>query len=172
MNEKSSVRIGPGASSLILIFVMLSLSVLAMLSLTSAYNDRQMGLRSVQVTEEIYALNEQAEQTRADLSQILLQCQERAAGAEEYEALVQEALASADGLHDGVREGLYIEGDSVCWQEGDGVYTLDCAIRLGTAALPGTDGEDAGKEAGVGTWTRHRLIVDRAQMEDEWDEWN
>ena len=61
-----------------------------------------------------------------------------------------------------------LEEGAVCWEEGDGVYTLDCAVSLGL------DGETAGNGAGAlpGDWIRHNLTVDRAQMEDDWDEWS
>ena len=168
MNQKDSIRIGPGASSLILIFVMLSLSVLAMLTLTGANNDRQMGRRSIQVTEEIYTLNEKAEATRAKVCEVLAEC--RAQGADDADYLQQAAgmLLASETYEDGLPAQMRLEEGAVCWEEGDGVYTLDCAVSLGL------DGETAGDGAGAltGEWIRHNLTVDRAQMEDDWDEWS
>ena len=74
MNKKSSVSLGPGAPSLILIFVALSMSVLGMLSLMSARNDLHLSERSVQVVETVYALNERAEESRRELDRMLAQC--------------------------------------------------------------------------------------------------
>ena len=53
--KKSSITLGPGASSLILIFVVLSLTVLGMLSLMTSRNDFRLAERSAQVTEAVYA---------------------------------------------------------------------------------------------------------------------
>ena len=44
MKRKSSLSLGPGASSLILIFVVLSMSILGMLSLLTARNDLNLSL--------------------------------------------------------------------------------------------------------------------------------
>ena len=49
MKSKTSVSLGPGASSLILIFVTLSLAALGMLSLLTSRNDLRFSERSVQV---------------------------------------------------------------------------------------------------------------------------
>ena len=54
MNRRSTVSLGPGASSLILIFVVLALSVLGMLSLLTARNDLKFSERSAQVIEAVY----------------------------------------------------------------------------------------------------------------------
>ena len=62
MKKKSSITLGPGAPSLILIFVVLSLSVLAMLSLMTAKNDLQLSHRSAEAAETVYRLREQAEE--------------------------------------------------------------------------------------------------------------
>ena len=53
MNRKSNVSLGPGASSLILIFVVLSMAVLGMLSLMTSQNDLRLSERNVQVTEAV-----------------------------------------------------------------------------------------------------------------------
>ena len=151
MRQKGSISMGPGASSLILIFVMLSLSVLAMLALTGGHNDREMSRRSVEVTEEIYALYEKAEYRRAEIAQTMAALREASAGEEEYLRGVSEdgSLSISDGM--------------ICWEEKDGVYTLDCAVAL--------DGyqENSGEPA---AWIRHKLLVDRAQAEEDWEEWN
>ena len=61
MRRKSRVSFGPGAASLILIVVILSMSVLGMLALMNARNDSKLSSRSIAVVEAGYALNEQAE---------------------------------------------------------------------------------------------------------------
>ena len=116
MRKKSSIRLGPGAPSLILIFVVLSLAVLVMLSLLSARNDLQLSLRSAQVAEEVYQLREQAEMRRAAAARILT-----AEGAEALEA----ALETDDAL-----AGMSAEDGELTWTETDGTRTLYCAVTL------------------------------------------
>ena len=71
MNRKSSISFGPGASSLILIFVVLAMSVLGMLNLMNSRSDVKLSERSAQVAEAVYALNAQAEEKAAQLDDML-----------------------------------------------------------------------------------------------------
>ena len=64
MKRKSRVTFGPGAASLILIVVILSMSVLGMLALMNARNDIKLSDRSIAVVEAGYALNDKAERNR------------------------------------------------------------------------------------------------------------
>ena len=80
MKNKSSITLGPGASSLVLIFVVLSLAALGMLSLMTSRNDLSLAERSAQVIEAVYALNVRAEEKRAELDGLLKECTESAAG--------------------------------------------------------------------------------------------
>lgn len=177
MNKKGSIRMGPGASSLVLIFVMLSLSVLAMLALSGANSNLQMGRRSVQVTEEIYNLYEAAEQTRAQIAQLLDKSREETQTDADYLRTVAENLVERQRSEEEGLAQIRIENGAACWEEGDGVYTLDCAISLGRIDLRESEedvmrGDIAAETAGAGEWLRHNLTVDRAQMEDDWDEWS
>ena len=78
MRKGSLISFGPGAASLILIVVILSMSVLGMLALMSARNDRNLSRRSAEVAEAVYSLNEAAEETRRDLELLLEQAAEEA----------------------------------------------------------------------------------------------
>ena len=109
MNKKSSVSLGPGAPSLILIFVALSMSVLGMLSLMSARNDLALSERSVQVVETVYALNERAEESRRELDCMLAQCASEATDAD-YLNRVAESLP----------EGVELVDDQLYWTETEG----------------------------------------------------
>ena len=109
MNRRSSIRFGPGASSLILIFVVLSMSILGMLALINGRNDFQLSRRSAQVIEAVYQLNERAELRRAEL-----------------DALVRDHADYADLLP----EGVSLEDGALCWAEEDGLRTLDCALAV------------------------------------------
>lgn len=147
MNKKSSVSLGPGAPSLILIFVALSMSVLAMLSLMSARNDVSLSERSVQVVETVYALNERAEDSRRELDRVLAQCASKAADDADYLSLIAENLPDYAELVD----------DQLCWLETEGERTLECALTVQPLD---------GKEYSV--WSCHRLITDLSE-EDAWN---
>lgn len=75
MKKRSNISFGPGTASLILIFVVLTLSALGMLSLMNARNDRTLSVRSAGVLERVYALNAQAEKARATLDGVLWELQ-------------------------------------------------------------------------------------------------
>lgn len=109
MNRRSSIQFGPGASSLILIFVVLSMSILGMLALINGRSDFQLSRRSAQVIEAVYQLNERAELRRAEL-----------------DALVRDHADYADLLP----EGVALEDGALCWAEEDGLRTLDCALSV------------------------------------------
>ena len=120
MKKKSSIRLGPGAPSLILIFVVLSMSILAMLSILSARNDLQLSRRSAEATEMVYRLYERAEERRAVIGALL---------ADGGEDALDEALETESGL-----EGVGRIDDQLVWTETDGVRTLDCALQADSAA--------------------------------------
>ena len=144
MNSRSTVSLGPGASSLILIFVVLALSVLGMLSLLTARNDLKFSERSAQVIEAVYRLNEQAEESRAQISRILAENAE--ALPEPYELFEDEIAWS---------EEIQISLDTDTADENARTMTLDCAVRI----LP--DPENTRTE-----WIRHNLSV--STEDEEW----
>lgn len=144
MNSRSTVSLGPGASSLILIFVVLALSVLGMLSLLTARNDLKFSERSAQVIEAVYRLNEQAEESRAQISRILAENAE--ALPEPYELFEDEIAWS---------EEIQISLDTDTADDNARTMTLDCAVRI----LP--DPENTRTE-----WIRHNLSV--STEDEEW----
>ena len=145
MNQKSSISLGPGASSLILIFVVLALAVLSMLSLMTARNDLKFSERSAAVIRSVYELTETAESRKADLDRLLASCAEQAENDVDYLAAVEEALP----------EDMEIEEGEISWSESDGVRMLDLAVQV----LPLSD-------ANRSVWTRHNMM---AETGDEWD---
>ena len=84
MKRKSNISFGPGAASLILIFVVLTLSVLGMLSLMNARNDKVLSQRNAAVLERVYELNTSAERSRAALDEVLFILRQNTSSVEEY----------------------------------------------------------------------------------------
>lgn len=145
MNRKSAITLGPGASSLILIFVVLAMAVLSMLSLMSARNDLKFTERSSAVIVSVYELNEIAEERHAEIDRLLYECAKGAESEEEFLAAVEAALP----------EDMELWEDEISWSESDGARMLDLALRI----LPLTENERT-------EWVRHDLM---AETGDEWD---
>jgi len=120
MKRKSSISLGPGAPSLILIFVVLALSMLSMLALMTGRNDHRLSNRSIEVMQSVYALNDTAEQTRAELDAILAEASQAAAGEEAYLAQIRSQLPA----------GAELVGREIVWTETDGFRNLHCAIEI------------------------------------------
>lgn len=118
--KKSSISFGPGASSLILIFVVLSMSVLGMLSLMNSRNDIRLSQRSAHVVQAVYALNEKAEESRAQVDEILARESKEAQSDEAYLAAVAAQLPA----------GKTLNGKTVEWVETDGLRRLTCALEI------------------------------------------
>ncbi len=119
MKKKSMISFGPGASSLILIFVVLALSILGILSLMNSRNDIRLSERSVQVTQAVYALQSAAEEKRAELDAVLVQAAQGAENDEAYFSAIEAALPEDVEFEDGV----------LSWEETDGFRSLSCALE-------------------------------------------
>lgn len=145
MNQRSSISLGPGASSLILIFVVLAMAVLSMLSLMTARNNLKFSERSAAVIESVYQLNETAEERRAEVERLLAAAAAEASSEDEYLAVIAEILP----------EDMELLGDEISWSESDGTRMLDLALQV----LP-LD------ESNRTVWIRHDLM---AETGDEWD---
>lgn len=144
MKKKSVVSLGPGAASLVLIFVALAMSALGMLSLMNSRSDLKLSERSVQVAQAVYQLQTAAEERRAALDALLFQAAQSAADEDAYREAVAAALPEEIEWADG----------ELRWEETDGVRTLSCALRL----LPLGEGERA-------QWSRFELT---AVTEEAW----
>ncbi|MDL2206139.1 hypothetical protein LJC33_04420 [Eubacteriales bacterium OttesenSCG-928-N13] len=108
-DKKQEYRIGPGVSSLLMIFVSLCMTALGMLTLINAINDQSMTTRS---KDAIHAYYDGAAVGQKELAQIdaqLKQARQTSSTVEEYEAAVH-ALKS-DTFKLGVESGR--EGDYV-----------------------------------------------------------
>ena len=147
MRRKSNMSFGPGAASLILIVVILSMGVLGMLALMNARNDARLSNRSLEVVAAGFALNDQAERNVAELDAVLVRC---AAATYSDEAYLN---AVRSNLPDGMLMG---EGERIVnWELTDGLRTLSCAVEI----LPRGEAERL-------RWHEHRLT---AVTEDVWN---
>ena len=147
MRRKSNVAFGPGAASLILIVVILSMSVLGMLALMNARNDARLSDRATAVIAAGYALNDTAERKLAELDGVLARCEAVSATDEEY-------IAAVRGNQP---EGMLLDGRTVEWTLTDGLRTLSCAVEV----LPLGEGERF-------EWREHKLTA----VTEEIDLWN
>ena len=145
MRRKSNVAIGPGAASLILIVVILSMGVLGMLALMNARNDARLSSRSTAVVVAGYELNDRAERRMAELDGVAAECAAACQGDDEY----------LNALRGRLPEGMLMEDRMVTWSESDGLRTLSCAAEV----LPLGDGQRL-------QWRIHRLT---AVTEDIWN---
>ena len=143
MQKKSRISFGPGAASIILIVVILSMSVLALLSLVNARNDRHFSDRSAQVTEAVYALSARAEITYANLDALMA----------EQEGTEKDQLA--DALAGVLPEGVSLEGDTLSWVESDDLRDLECTVQIT---------EEKGRYSI--SWIKHRMTM---RTEDTWN---
>ena len=123
MNRRESrVSFGPGAASLILIVVILSMSVLGILALMNARNDIKLSDRAAQVVQAGYALNAEAERRLATLDALAVICAGRNDTDEDYAAdmramlLMQGDITMTDRL--------------ISWSHSDGRRTLNCQVEL------------------------------------------
>lgn len=145
MKRKGNVAFGPGAASLILIVVILSMGVLGMLALMNARNDAKLTSRSTAVVTAGFALNDQAERRLAELDAAALSCANATQSDEEY----------LDRLRGNLPEGMLMEERTVSWSESDGLRTLSCSVEV----LPLSGGQRL-------AWRDHRLT---AVTEEIWN---
>ena len=124
MNQRE-YRIGPGAASLMLLVVVLSMSALGMLAMMSARSDESLSLRSQDVARQVAELNVSAEQSLARLDAVLADAARTAQDEADYLARVEAALAEEP------EAGMTLLGRTVSWTEtNDEGRKLTCAVEL------------------------------------------
>ena len=145
---KRKVALGPGAASLILIVVVLSLCMMAMLTQIGARDDYNLCRRSAEMVQRVYELNAQSEQKMAELDALLVRAQ-RGTGddMEAYLAKVEELLPEDMSLEDG----------QITWTEPLDNRNLVCIVQL---LAPG--------EAKRTEWISHKLLVEEPEEDWEW----
>ncbi len=144
--NKRKIALGPGAASLILIVVVLSLCMMAMLTQISARNDYNLCHRSAEMVQRVYELNAKSEEKLAELDALLLTARKDAGSMEEYLNKVSEILP----------ENMKITEDRITWTEPLDNRNLECIVQL---TPPG--------EKQRTKWISHKLIVD--EPEDDWE---
>jgi len=149
--NKRKIAVGPGASSLILIAVVLALSVLTVLTMIAARNDEALTGRSIETREEIYGMFTDGEKSLAKLDAVLISClAENPEDPDAYLAAVKENLP----------EGMKMKEDVVSWTEKTETRTLECAVRV---LEPGAEKRTA--------WTLHRLNAGEIWEDEGFDDW-
>jgi len=144
--NKRKVALGPGAASLILIVVVLSLCMMAMLTQIGSRNDYNLCTRSAEMVQRVYELNAKSEQKLAELDSLLATARKDASGMEDYLAKAGQALP----------EGMTLEEDRISWSEPMDNRNLECIVQI----LPM-------EEKTRIKWISHKLVVD--EPEDDWE---
>ena len=144
---KRKVALGPGAASLILIVVVLSLCMMAMLTQIGARNDYNLCKRSAEMVQRVYELNARSEQKLAELDAVLVKAQaEAGSDMEAYLEKVEELLP----------EGMSLDEEKVTWTEPLDNRNLECVQLL----QPG--------EKQRTKWISHKLQVEEPEEDWEW----
>ena len=145
--NKRKIALGPGAASLILIVVVLSLCMLAMLAQIGSRNDYSLASRSAEMITHVYELQDHSERRMAELDAILVKCQAEADNMEAYLELVEENLPA----------DMELDEDIVSWTEPLDNRTMNCEVQL---AEPG--------ESPRAKWITYKLVVDEPEEDWEW----
>ena len=145
---KRKVALGPGAASLILIVVVLSLCMMAMLTQIGARNDYNLCKRSAEMVQRVYELSEQSEKKLAELDAVLVKAlREAGDNKDAYLEKVETLLP----------EGMSLEDDQITWTEPLDNRNLECIVQL----LP--PGEKQRTK-----WISHKLLVEEPEEDWEW----
>ena len=145
---KRKVALGPGAASLILIVVVLSLCMMAMLTQIGARNDYNLCKRSAEMVQRVYELNEQSERKLAELDALLIKAQKEAG--KDMEAYLEK-------VEDLLPEGMSLDEEQITWTEPLDNRNLECIVQL---LLPG--------EKERTKWVSHKLLVEEPEEDWEW----
>ena len=118
--NKRKVALGPGAASLILIVVVLSLSMLAMLAQVGVRSDYSLAARSAEMITKVYELRDQSERRMAELDAIVVRCAKEQTDRQAFLDLVGKSLP----------EGMTLEDDIVSWTEPLDNRTMNCEVQI------------------------------------------
>ena len=118
MNKR--FRMSPGAPSLVLIVVVLSMSIMGMLMFIRTQNDRRLSDRSMLVAQADTLLGERAEERFAALDNLAAICKNKTNDDAAWLMAVEEALP----------EEMEMDGRRISWQEEDHGRVLYVAVDL------------------------------------------
>lgn len=121
---KRKIALGPGAASLILIVVILSLCMLSMLMQIGARNDVSLASRSTEMITNVYELYARAERRLAKLDAFLLRCEEATGETDAYLDLVEQNLPEGFTIQDTT------DGKIISWQDPLDRRVLTSAVKL------------------------------------------
>ena len=143
---KRKIALGPGAASLILIVVILSLCMLAMLMQIGSRNDYNLTTRSAKMISSVYELSALSERKLADLDALLVECAR--------ETDMKDMEAYLDLVESRLPEGYTLWDNEVTWEDPLDNRTLTCTVRI----LP----KNADKRT---EWVLHKLAVKEPEEE-------
>ncbi len=146
--ERREFHIGPGATSLILVALVLCMSALSMLALVNARNDLHLSERSVEVAQRLNTLYNDAERAKARVDAMVASLADK-----------DEAQALAD-IAELLPEGVTLDGRIVRWTETSELgQILQCAVEIRSfTELPRV------------VWVDHALMNENVNMEPD-SEW-
>ncbi|MBP3410599.1 MAG: hypothetical protein J6M10_06325 [Clostridia bacterium] len=114
-------HIGPGAVSLLLVIVVVSMSVLGLLALISARSDYKLTERSMAFAAAEHTASANAQASVACVDEILASCAAQAADDDAYLAAIQASLP----------QNMRLEGRIIGWEEHvEGGRTLFCEVEV------------------------------------------
>lgn len=118
---KTSYRIGPGAASILLVIVVVSMSILGLLALSEARNEARLSEKNAAYVKEKSQTETNAEKTLMHLDEILVSARKNTDNNDEYLEYIKKALPG----------GMTMEGDLLSWtQAGGGAKSLLITIRI------------------------------------------
>jgi len=143
--KRRILRAGPGAASLLLAIVVVSMAILSWLALISARNDYKLTARGIEFAVADAAASAEAEFAFAHLDALAEDCGRGAADDASYLAAIRAALGA----------DMTLEGDVISWEKRcDTGRMLKCAARV----LP--LGSDARLE-----WRMHMFVPEEEKVQ-------
>lgn len=118
---KTSYRIGPGAASILLVIVVVSMSILGLLALSEARNEARLSEKNAAYVKEKSQTETNAEKTLMHLDEILVSARKTTGNNDEYFEYINKALP----------DGMTMENDLISWTEGgESAKSLFVTLRI------------------------------------------
>lgn len=148
MMERKDFHLGPGAASLILVAVVITMAVLGLLSVLNVRSDVNLTRRSTQLITAQYDASAQAEADLARLDAVLVSARAQAQDDGSFLSLLAENLP----------EDMSVDGDLVSWDiTVNDQSSLHCEVRVKNTAA-----------ADRLTWHCHAFVSSVGDVEMEW----